>query len=141
MRSALLLRHRPIVFHHIILIIALLALALPASAQPTGTIMGVVRDAGTGEPLKGATARLRDRLDSTARQLGDLSNDAGLFSIEGVPFGASYTLEITFVGYGRERLDSLAPTAGKPILDIGEVRLRHAPRDMGEVHVVGQRSP
>jgi len=122
-------------------IIALIASALPASAQQTGAIRGIVRDAETGAPLKGATARLRDRLDSTARQFGDLSDDAGLFSVEGVPFGTSYILEITFVGYQQERLDSLAPTAGKPILDIGEVRLRHAPRDMGEVHVVGQRSP
>ncbi len=68
-------------------------LALPVwSAAQVGSLTGVITDAGSQEPIPGATIFLTEIARGTASDLN------GEFTLEDIPAG-SHTLRITFVGY------------------------------------------
>jgi|GEM_PF-2762299 len=115
-------------------------LAMPALAyaQNTGTVTGVVRDAATGAPMKGATALLRDIADSTLR-FGAISDADGRFSIATAPLGKTYRLEVAYVGYRKYLSDPIALSAGKPSMNIGDISLQQGAVDVGGVEVTSQR--
>jgi len=74
-------------------LVALLALAVPASAQERGSVSGTVREAATMAPLAGAQMQI----DGT--NFGGLTTAEGRFLILNIPPG-TYTLRATFIGYG-----------------------------------------
>ncbi|MEP7219066.1 MAG: carboxypeptidase regulatory-like domain-containing protein, partial [Bacteroidota bacterium] len=117
----------------------LLLTPLMARAQATGTVSGIVRDAGTHAPMKGATAVLRDPSDSTRKPLGNLSNDKGMFSIDHAVIGRTYTLDVVYVGYERQIATGILLTADRPSLNVGEILLTQAPIDNGGVEVTSER--
>ncbi|NJD11232.1 MAG: SusC/RagA family TonB-linked outer membrane protein [Gemmatimonadetes bacterium] len=85
---------------------ALLGLFLTAaqvSAQATGTVIGRVLDASTQQPLVAASVSIGDR--------GALSDEAGRFTIRGVPAGAQ-TVHATLIGYA-ETNRGVTVTAGQ----------------------------
>ena len=65
-----------------------------AGADPVsgGRIRGVVTDRASGQPLPGATVRLRDAGRATA------ADSAGAFSFDELPFGP-YPFSVAFLGY------------------------------------------
>ncbi len=63
----------------------------PVQAQ-TGTILGVVTDAGTGQPLTSAQVYI------PALNIGVLSRDAGRFVLPGVPVG-THELQVDLIGF------------------------------------------
>ena len=89
------------------LILALLGLLFlataPLSAQGTGTVVGRVLDASTQQPLSAASVAIGDR--------GALSDEAGRFTIRGVPTGAQ-TVTVTLIGYA-ETTRSVTVVAGQ----------------------------
>ncbi|MEO0557032.1 MAG: carboxypeptidase-like regulatory domain-containing protein [Bacteroidota bacterium] len=104
-----------------LLVLALASLAVPASAQVSGT----VRDGDTDEPLIGATV-------STAvdgRLLGAATDLDGAFQFD-LPDG-EHTLTVRFVGY---RTDSLLVTAPSSDIEIG---LEPDTEAIGEIVVQG----
>lgn len=75
------------------LIVVLLALALPVLAwAQTGTVMGTVTGAGTGEALAAAQVQI------VGTTMGAASDLAGDYVIMNVPAG-SYTVRCSFLGY------------------------------------------
>ncbi len=74
---------------------AMLALAsvVPASAQQTGRVIGLVTDAGTGQPLVGAQVTIE------GTQMGMLANKDGRFLLQNVPVGKA-TVRVERIGYG-----------------------------------------
>jgi TonB-dependent receptor len=81
----------------LLLIAVLLLFVSNIYANATGSIVGVVKDGATGEPLIGANVQLK----GTA--FGAATNLDGEYRISGVPVG-SYSLVVTFIGYKRETL-------------------------------------
>ncbi|MXV96475.1 MAG: TonB-dependent receptor plug domain-containing protein [Gemmatimonadetes bacterium] len=73
--------------------LALLALAMPASAQERASVSGTVRDAATMAPLAGAQMLIE------GTNFGGLTTAEGRFLILNIPPG-TYTLRATFIGYG-----------------------------------------
>jgi len=71
-----------------------LLLAVPLSAQQTGTVTGMVTADGSG--LGSAQVVLVQ--DQTGAQYGGLTNDTGRFNVVGVPSG-SYTISVELIGY------------------------------------------
>ncbi|MDB5033435.1 MAG: Outer rane receptor protein [Chlorobi bacterium] len=117
----------------------LILVPMMARAQATGTVSGIVRDAGTHAPMKGATAILRDPSDSTRKPLGNLSNDKGAFSIDHAVIGRTYTLEVVYVGYQRHTATGILLTADRPNLNVGEIPLTQTAIDGGGVEVTSER--
>ncbi len=68
-----------------------LLIAAPVSAQ-TGTLVGRVTDAATGEPLPGATVSV------VSMTIGAATETNGRYRIEQVPAGER-TIRVSFVGY------------------------------------------
>jgi TonB-linked SusC/RagA family outer membrane protein len=73
-------------------LLTVLALASSAHAQTGGRITGTVTDSGTGRPLPSVQVLV------VGTRLGAMSDDAGRYSIGGVPAG-SYRLEGRRLGY------------------------------------------
>ncbi len=67
-------------------------------AQGTGSVSGIVTDAGTGEPMPGSTVMI------AGTRLGDVADSNGRFLIRNVPIG-THQLLISFMGYATEELE------------------------------------
>lgn len=76
------------------------------AADETGTISGKVREASTGEALRGATIIL----DGTKK--GAISDPKGNFIIKNVPAG-KYSLTVRYVGYETKRIPNIVVEPGK----------------------------
>ena len=77
-----------------------------ASAQESGTISGTVREATTGDALRGATVLL----EGTKR--GAITDPKGNFLIKNLSPG-TYTLVVRYVGYESKRISSITVEPGK----------------------------
>lgn len=97
--------------HHLAwALLAVLLCALPAAAQvPTGTVAGRIVDASTRAPLVGATIEIEDR--------GAVTDEAGRFSITGVPAGPR-TLRVTQLGYATVTREIVVQAAQMTVLDL-----------------------
>jgi hypothetical protein len=73
-------------------IVIIILISLPAYAQESGTISGVVLDAGTKQPLIGVNVVLLDT------QRGASTDLEGNYTIGSVPVGA-YRLKFMYIGY------------------------------------------
>ena len=73
-------------------VLACLVAAGPAASQQSGTIVGVVSDIATGQPLESANIRLDDAPG------GVLTNEAGNYLMVNVPAG-THTLTFQILGY------------------------------------------
>ncbi|HWV57025.1 MAG TPA: TonB-dependent receptor, partial [Longimicrobiales bacterium] len=62
-------------------LVALLVVVFPLAAQQGGVVEGRVTAAGSGEPLGGVTVQI------SATSLGAITNDEGVYRIQGVPAG------------------------------------------------------
>ncbi|HEX7118871.1 MAG TPA: SusC/RagA family TonB-linked outer membrane protein [Longimicrobiales bacterium] len=82
-----------------------LAGAVPAAAQSTGTVTGRVVDAATRQPLAGAQVTIG------GTQLGGLANENGTFLILNVPAG-SHTVRAQMIGYASQDVQ-VTVTAGQ----------------------------
>lgn len=85
------------------ILIALIALCTTtvAFAQSTGSVSGVVIDAGTNTGLPGAVIEVK--LNGTTDSKYYTSGHAGKFTINGLKFG-EYTAVVTFLGYDNTEL-------------------------------------
>ncbi|MEM1269791.1 MAG: TonB-dependent receptor [Bacteroidota bacterium] len=91
------------------LLLLLPSLALAQTASPTGRLTGLVRDAGTGTPLAGATVSLFTSPD-TAFVTGTATSADGRFQLDGIPAG-TYQVRASFVGYTAANAEDVAVTA------------------------------
>ncbi len=123
----------------VLIFMALFLAPIVALAQSTGTVTGTVRDAVSGSPMVSASVKLRDPADSTARILGDLTDAKGAFSIDQIPLGRSWTLEVVYVGYEKHTVEKVTVTAAKPNLSLGEIKLQPGAVEGKEVEVTTER--
>ena len=83
----------------------MILLSITAFAQRSGTLVGSVTDATTGEAIIGATARV---LGSTQAASTDVS---GKFSLQNLAKG-SYTMEFSYIGYTSKQITEVLVQEG-----------------------------
>lgn len=115
----------------------------PATAQmgvgtgPQGAIEGTVEDANSGEAIQTATVAVWSADDSTL-VTGAVTDPRGKFSIVGLRSG-NYYVEISFIGYGTERVGGVEVTEREPVATLGSIRIRPDTAQLDEVRVTGER--
>ena len=87
------------IIRHTVLLLSLLAIALTAQAQ-SGRIQGRILDAGTNEPLIGATVLIQGTSQGASADID------GFYRILNVRAG-TYTLEFRYVGYSTRILENV----------------------------------
>ena len=76
-------------------VVAFLATSAPAAAQGTGTIRGVVTQAGSGTPIQGV------QIHVLGTRLTGITDENGAYEIVNVPVG-TVDLRVRMIGYSRE---------------------------------------
>ena len=99
--------------------------SLGAEAQQTRTVRGLVRDSTSGETLPFAAVSIRGRAARTT------SNRDGYFTLIGVP-ADSFTLRVTFVGYGAKEVSVAAGVATDRLV----IEMSPIPFELDEITVV-----
>jgi hypothetical protein len=89
--------------------------------QAAGQIRGTVVDAGTGQPIRSASAEVRSAADSSL-VTGALTGADGAFRIEGVRPGRYY-LRVTALGHQPATRAGVAVSADAPVASLGTIRL------------------
>lgn len=114
-----------------LLLPVLLAVVLPVSAQPAGSvsITGTVVDDSTGAPLPDTHVFI------SGSMIGTTVDDSGRFRLRGVPPGAK-RLYVSRLGYAPERFDLLLPPDTALTID---VRLEETVIEAEPVTVAGER--
>ncbi|MDP6578322.1 MAG: carboxypeptidase-like regulatory domain-containing protein, partial [Candidatus Marinimicrobia bacterium] len=82
----------------------------------TGSVLGVVRDAKTLQPLIGANVMIIDT------QLGDATDLEGKFEITGIGVGTRH-LQVSMMGYEKRVLLNLMVTTARPLNLIIELKM------------------
>ncbi len=82
-----------------------LLVTAPVTAQEAGSVTGQVIDQINNQPLNGAQVVLE------GIQRGALSDARGRYLITNVPAG-TYTVRVTFIGYGTQTVDVSVPAGG-----------------------------
>ena len=112
---------------------AAMALATPLAAQGAGgRITGTVVDSASGRPLAAVQVMV------TGTRFGTATNDAGQYSIAGIPAGA-YTLEGRRVGYRLARAANVRVTDGATVT--ADLRMTTVPLSLEAVVTTGVTDP
>ena len=111
---------------------ALLFLALPLSAQQSGTVTGSVTSDGSGL----ASAQVVLSQTQTGAQYGGLTNDSGRFNVIGVPAG-SYNVSVQLIGYTAESQRLTVEAGGTHMADFAMTSTALA---LGGIEVFAERA-
>lgn len=106
-------------------------------SQARGVVMGQLGDKETNEPLMYASLVLFRESDSTM-VTGGITDEAGRFLIDEVPFGRYY-LVVNYVGYPREEINDIRLSRAQPTHDMGELRIAPGAALLSEVTVEAAR--
>lgn len=120
-------------------IAALSLLFSSAAAQTGGTVAGVVVDAQSGAPLVAATVTLSNTVDTSAAVHGDLTDEKGAFSIERVPLGVSFRLDVSYLGYEKNEVATFTLTASESSRRFAAIQMKQTGIGLEQVHVQGAR--
>ena len=94
----------------------LLFLMSSSLTADTGTVLGVVRDANTQQPLVGANVMIVDT------HLGDATDLEGRFEITGIGMGTRH-LQVSMIGYETRVILNLMVTTARPLDLVIEVKM------------------
>ena len=100
-----------------------------------GKISGKIVDATSSEPVEYASIAIYRAKDSTL-VTGGVTNPAGSFVIESVPFGRFYA-KVTFLGYKKKLIDNIMVVPNKNIVSMGTIKLDLNSTALNEVVVTG----
>ena len=110
---------------------------LPSEAKAqTGRISGVVKDAVSNSPLKGASVQMTG--SSIKIDIGTISIDGGEYTIEKVPPGR-YSIKVTFIGYLPRTVDDVEVIDDQSVAV--DFSLNRAPVELEETVVSVSRRP
>lgn len=116
-------------FISIVFLLSLLSLTNSSAQGITGKLI----DANTTEPLEYATAALYNQENETLIT-GVITTMDGSFTIESVKEG-TYFLEVSFIGYAKQRIENISLTKNEATLDLGTITLVLGTNQLNEVVV------
>ena len=113
-----------------IALLTTLLISFTISSQATGDVSGIVRDAGTGEPLPGTAVALQNT------QRGTFTDAEGRFHLQNVPTG-DQVLVFRSVGYSTVQRTVTVPTSNlvidlrRSVIDFDEIIITTSPTGSG----------
>ena len=113
--------------------LALLFITLPIFSISAQHITGRLIDKDTKEPLEYATAVLFEE-ENGALVTGVITSSDGKFTIKNIKKGA-YTLEVSFIGYTKQRVENINLTADQKNINLGTIALVIGTNQLNEVVV------
>ncbi|THH41668.1 TonB-dependent receptor [Neolewinella litorea] len=119
-----------------LLTVTLLSFSAAAQGVTTSSIYGQLTDAGTGEPLIGATVQALHTPSGTT--YGNVTDEKGFFRLPGLRVGGPYTISATYIGYDPVVQDQVFLQLGQAFQF--SVELGAGSVNLGEVTVVSSRS-
>lgn len=104
-------------------------------AQGTGTIKGAVIE--SGKPVEFATVFITAQTDSTKVLSGGVSDEAGRFALENIPYG-EYVLHVKMLGFITKKL-SVEVSATNPLADLQRISLEANAQMLNAVEVLAAK--
>lgn len=104
--------------------------SIPALAQSTGQISGVITEAGINEPLPAVNVRI------VGSNLGAATDIDGNYTIRGIRPG-EYTIEISFLGFKKVQVTGIKVVAGETT-EVNQTLEEEVFEADGEVIVIGE---
>lgn len=109
-----------------------------APMAKSGKIKGKIIDAETKSPMEYANISIYRKLDAKL-VTGAIANDAGLFEIADLPFGAYY-VEANFIGFEKTTVNDVKIIPNSTSVDMGIIELAVSRQNIGTVDVVAERN-
>ena len=103
-----------------------------------GKIKGKIIDADSKTPMEYANVAIYNKRDSKL-VTGGIANDAGVFEISDLPFGAYY-VEANFIGFEKTTVDDIKIIPNSTTVDMGTIELEVSREQIGTVDVVAERN-
>jgi outer membrane receptor protein involved in Fe transport len=109
------------------------------NAAPSGlTIKGKVVESASHTPMEFANVVVYSAKDSTIAG-GIMTSSNGTFEIKKLPTGNFY-IRVNFIGFERATVSKIVLSPAKPTIDLGQIELKAATEQIGEVAVTAQKS-
>jgi len=127
--------------HFLIIILTLLAFNYAQGEEneiKKGTISGNITESVTNAPLQYAQVAIFSAADSSLVN-GTITNEAGNFKIEKIPFG-EYYLGAEYIGYEQEVQDEIIIDNENSTIELKNIELAESTTEIDEVNVIGQKS-
>jgi len=121
-----------------LLILAFFPLLLMSQSRYPGVVSGRILDAHTQHPVEYANVLLMDTV-SGKLVTGNVTDSNGIFRLDNVPFG-SYSLEYSFIGYGKNRKGLVTLSRKNASVDLGDLILDPSALTMNEVTITAEKS-
>jgi outer membrane receptor protein involved in Fe transport len=135
---------RKVLFSALLVLISVMGFGSPDNDKKTpesepkgGEIVGKIVDDVSNQPMEYTSIAVYNLSDSTLLT-GTVSNTAGDFIIEEIPYG-DYYLEIHFVGYEKQVFGPVVVNRDQRSFNVGEVKLEINRNSLAEVEVVAQQ--
>jgi iron complex outermembrane receptor protein len=119
-------------FSSIALFLILFSLSSISAQQITGKLI----DKATQEPLEYATAVLYDQ-ENEALLTGVITTSDGSFIIDIIKNG-TYVLEVSFIGYTKQRIENISVVANQAHINLGTIALVLGAKRLNEVVVTAE---
>lgn len=110
---------------------------IPENINLEGIIYGQVIDGDSGVPIEYATIALYNMLNDEVAQ-GTITDKNGNFKLENISLGV-YSLEITFVGYKKTRINRILIRPNKYEIFLGTIELEASVEQIEEVTITGEK--
>ena len=107
-------------------------------AQAAGRITGVIVNAGTGQPVAGASIAVRSAADS-ALVGGAFASADGAFRIDGLRPG-TYTVRVRVIGFAPVVRGDVRVTPAASVVDLGRIELKAVATELSAVAVTTERA-
>ena len=101
-------------------------------------IKGKVVDSASHSPMEFANVVIYSAKDSTIAG-GIMTSSNGTFEIKKLPAGNFY-IRVNFIGFERATVSKIALSPSKPTFDVGQIELKPASEQIGEVSVTAQKA-
>ncbi|MGB3149221.1 MAG: outer membrane beta-barrel protein, partial [Maribacter sp.] len=111
---------------------------LGLSTSLAQSITGTLEDSSTNEPLEYATAVLFDQSNGELLT-GVITSASGVFILENLKKG-TYSLEVSFLGYEKQRINDIILSNKSSNIDLGKILLNIGANELNEVVVQTERA-
>lgn len=118
-------------------IIFFLNTIVSGQTNPNTLITGKIFDKSTNQALEYATVSVTN-IKTGKLITGTVADAKGAFKISGIPFG-TYKVEIDFIGYETNTIDSLKLSGTKRTISLGTLYLNSSMHGLEEVNVTGEK--
>lgn len=111
---------------------------LQAQKPAKGSILGIITDKETKEPVEFATVILQSETDSS--QISGTTTDAkGKFRFEKIEDG-KYKISYSFIGFEKQRTQLITVNEKNRIINVGMLGLSVSNQELKDIEVIGERS-